>query len=229
MSNYAISDLHGNKKLWERVKAFLKPEDTLYVLGDCADRLPDGWDIIKDCLKMPNVVYIRGNHEQMLIDAWKEDFYGDDLDLWLYNGGYSTFGSLMADVERELFISELIKSSKLMDVYINKNGQTIYLSHAGFTPGGTWTIPDKYNLIWDRKHIEDTWPKEHKNEIIIHGHTPIRSRNMKLVGPIGVNESKTVLWYADNHKCCIDAGTYITNKAAMIDLDTFKEIVFEEN
>ena len=74
MSNYAISDLHGNKKLWERAKSFLKPEDTLYVLGDCADRLPDGWDIIKDCLKMPNVVYIRGNHEQMLIDAWKEDF-----------------------------------------------------------------------------------------------------------------------------------------------------------
>ena len=229
MSNYAISDLHGNKKRWERVKSFLKPEDTLYVLGDCADRLPDGWDIIKDCLKMPNVVYIRGNHEQMLIDAWKEDFYGDSLNLWFYNGGHSTFVSLMEDIEKELFISELIKSSKLMDVYINKNGQTIYLSHAGFTPGITWTIPDKEKLIWDRKHIGDTWPQKYKNEIIIHGHTPIKSRNMKLIGPIGVNESKTVLWYADNHKCCIDAGTYVTNKVAMIDLDTFKEIVFEEN
>ena len=42
MATYACSDLHGNWELWAEIKKFLKPDDTLYYLGDATDRGPDG-------------------------------------------------------------------------------------------------------------------------------------------------------------------------------------------
>ena len=33
MSYYALSDLHGNYKIWNKVKDFLKEDDTLFKIG----------------------------------------------------------------------------------------------------------------------------------------------------------------------------------------------------
>ena len=73
MSNYVISDIHGQYKTYKRMlRAIdLKPEDTLYVLGDVIDRGPDGIKILCDMMKRSNVRMFMGNHELLMLDALK--------------------------------------------------------------------------------------------------------------------------------------------------------------
>ena len=73
MATYAISDLHGRMDLFRQVKEFLQPEDVVYVLGDCGDRGPAGWELIKTVYEDPQFIYLMGNHEDMLVNA----MYGD--------------------------------------------------------------------------------------------------------------------------------------------------------
>ena len=39
MANYVCSDLHGYLELYKKIKNFIKPEDTVFFLGDAGDRL----------------------------------------------------------------------------------------------------------------------------------------------------------------------------------------------
>ena len=41
-------------------------------------------------------------------------------------------------------------------------------------------------------------------------------------------EEPRALWYCNNHKVCIDMGTYNTNITVLLDLDTFEEHIFAE-
>ena len=54
---YAISDLHGRYDLYlemmERIR--FSPEDTVYILGDVADRNKGGIQIFKDILQRVNI------------------------------------------------------------------------------------------------------------------------------------------------------------------------------
>lgn len=70
MATYAVSDIHGRKDLWLKAnKEVFSPNDTIYFLGDAADRGPDGWEMIKTLLDDERVIYLIGNHEDMLIKA----------------------------------------------------------------------------------------------------------------------------------------------------------------
>ena len=229
MSVYVISDLHGVYKLWEKIKNYLKPEDTLYILGDCADRGPDGWKIIKEVLKDPRTIYIRGNHDQFILDCWKSDWR--DCNLWFYNGGYETYESIALDENAEIFLKELSKST-FYQCYINDKGQRFHLSHAGFTLLEGDNIPDNEDLLWDRYHIDDMcnwWIRENPNDYVVHGHTGCVSSIFKrnsIVMDMEFNKTKTLCRYAHGHKICIDGRSFISNKIAMLNLDTLKEIVF---
>ena len=76
--HYVLSDIHGNTRRFDSVMAQidLRPEDTLYVLGDVIDRYPDGGRILRRLMGMPNVRMLLGNHEYMMLDAlydgWSE-------------------------------------------------------------------------------------------------------------------------------------------------------------
>ena len=149
---YTVADLHGQYNLWRQIIESLDETDTLYVLGDCGDRGPDGWKIIKEALADPRVIYIRGNHDQMLLDAWRYDWASDDYYMWMYNGGYETFNALIQDEKHETYLIQLART-KLYHCYENKNGQKIHLSHAGFTLMENDEIPNSEDLLWDRDHI----------------------------------------------------------------------------
>jgi calcineurin-like phosphoesterase family protein len=57
MATYVFSDLHGRKDLWLKAnKEVLGPNDTIYFLGDAADRGPDGWEMIKTLLDDERVI-----------------------------------------------------------------------------------------------------------------------------------------------------------------------------
>lgn len=223
---FCIADLHGMYNLWRQVIESLDETDTLYVLGDCGDRGPDGWKIIKEALADPRVVYIRGNHDEMLLEAWRSDWR--DTYRWLVNGGYETYNDVLMDANYEIYLIQLAKS-KLYHCYENKEGQRIHLSHAGFTLTQNDEIPDKEELLWGREHINDHcvwWSEENPNDYIVHGHTYCASGRFDRVAK-ELNETRTVGRYCGGHKICIDGRSFMYNKIAMLDLDTLKETVFE--
>jgi predicted phosphodiesterase len=227
---YAISDIHGMYNLWRQVIDSLDETDTLYVLGDCGDRGPDGWKIIKEALTDPRVVYIRGNHDEMLLDCWKSEWH--DNYLWFMNGGYETFDAVIADEKSEIYLMQLART-KLYHCYENKEGKKIHLSHAGFSLLENDEIPNSEDLLWDRDHIDDRcdwWPEENPNDYVVHGHTGCVSSVFKqrsyFTKDTIINKNRTVCRYAHGHKICIDGRTFLSQTIARLDLDTLEEKVF---
>lgn len=218
---WAVSDLHGNYFLWRKVITSLGKDDTLFVLGDCADRGEAGWRIIKEALADERVVYIRGNHDQFILDCWKDDWF--DTDLWFYNSGRQTYTAIMNDPDAEEYLQKLDKTPFHLEYY-HKN-RIIYLSHAGFTPSKVF--PSETAILWDRKHIGDEVQLQ-KKVYIVHGHTPVRHLYSLKAYDVQLNPSCTVGRYCDGHKICIDGGTAFSHQCAILNLNTFEERVFTD-
>ena len=251
MSTYAFSDIHGQYDLWLQIKEFIKPTDTLYCLGDCIDRGPDGFTILCEVLNRPHTFLLKGNHEQFLINC--KDMFGDiftnddinlDIDLWHLNGGGTTIDNIsnshMSNQEI-LEIIDMVESLPTTLVYENKNGEELLLDHCGYTP----TMREFYRPLWDRAHFQDKWPdRDYNNTYIIHGHTPtaamiyhyhvaVDSFDSYLYKLYNCDYIKfeqlykpKVLLYGDGHKIDIDMGSFFTNTTVLLDLDTWKEHYF---
>lgn len=136
---YAISDLHGRYDRYEKVLERITEKDELFVLGDCIDRGKDGVKILLDIQKRDNVHLIIGNHEDLLLNALApyvlgnktlfETEYSDEFDLWLYNGGGTTYKAL----EQQGLIKSIFKYLyEDINLYATTevNGEKIYLGHA---------------------------------------------------------------------------------------------------
>ena len=233
----ACSDLHGTLSLWRRIQEILKDDDKLYVLGDCADRGYDGWQIIKEAIKDPRVLYIKGNHDDMLVKAAHHYFhtgsYGRDYSLLRSNGGKRTFEDMKHDPDNKEWI-QFLNDLPTYEVYHNAMGKTVVCSHAGFTPwkneDGNLLIPGDEDLIWDRRHYMDDWVEGeiHENVVVVHGHTPIPyiMDDLRLAYPGDLIEAGP-LWYFKNHKVCLDCAAFATGAAFLLDLDTFECITVD--
>ena len=236
MKTYACSDLHGCLNFYKAIKESLEPEDRVYFLGDAGDRGPQSWETLDAILNDPQFIFIKGNHEDMLEKALfsyltlgeEEIIWSDDFNLLAHNGGAKTF----AGARRSGRVGELIRKLKDLPThafYVNKLGETVCLSHAGFTPwsdeNGEIEIPSRTDLIWDRLHYfdgaQDLW---HEDAIVVHGHTPIPC----MLEDLNVKDEYEggAWWYADGRKCCIDSGAVFTCQATLIDLDTWEETIF---
>ena len=98
---YILSDIHGNERRFRSVlkQIRLRPEDTLYVLGDVIDRHPGGIRILRRIMNMPNAKMLLGNHEYMMLRAlgFPKDSNVDDgraTAHWYRNGGKVTHDHL---------------------------------------------------------------------------------------------------------------------------------------
>lgn len=217
MSRYIFSDMHGDGYLWNNIKAFIKPEDQLWFLGDAADRGEEGWRIIKEIYNHPQITYIKGNHEQMLADAIEEyhqdgGVMGQQMDLLFYNGGYETFSCWEEDGAKREWATKL----RQLPIYIRleaKDGRPIHLSHAGFSTNQP--VPNDHDLIWDRQHIDDNYYDD--TCWIIHGHTPVQTLD---------DESRadpTPFRYGN--KIDIDLGSYVSKRTCLFDIDAMKPVM----
>ena len=233
MSVYACADLHGTMELYKQIKAFLKPDDIVYFLGDAGDRGPEAWEMIKTIYADPQFIYIKGNHEAMLVDAMNEflinEYCGEDFWLLQHNGGGRTFEGWQAEspVNQLEWKSRLNKLPVYME-YTNKDGLIIMMTHAGFTPwmdaGETsYRIPKDEDLIWDREHYySNTYLPAYMDDVlIVHGHTPIHH----LAGDIGESWLAGAFWYMNGHKCCIDSGGFFSGEWVLLNLDTLEDII----
>lgn len=234
MSVYAVTDLHGRYDLYEQIKAFLKPEDTVYFLGDAADRGPDGWKLITALLEDPQFIYIKGNHEQMLVDAMREYKYFEGMSQdWAIgnlasNGGMETLYTWAAETREDYSYIGKLNRLPYYAEYRNKDGYLIWLSHSGYPPfinahSGVNVVPERLAL-WDRDHCwVPTWGEDDQDMIIVHGHTPIP---YFFEGYTDVEIEPGALWYCEDHKVCLDTGAWASGYTVLFDLDTFDEHIF---
>lgn len=225
MATYAISDLHGRKDLWLKAnKEVFKKNDTIYFLGDAADRGPDGWEMIKTLLDDERVIYLMGNHEDMLVKAIEGGT--NNISLLYWNGGKNTFESYELDSEenQKKYLKKLKALPKHETYYPFGTKNVLVLSHAGTTPGKP--IFDENDWLWDREHLYDEWISDRDDIFIIHGHTPV----FIIRGNVPIhhsydpnNDEVKIINYCDGHKYNIDLGAFTSNKLGILNLDTFED------
>ena len=228
MSVYAVSDLHGMYDLYAKIKDFLKPDDIVYCLGDCGDRGPDGWRIIKEIYNDPQWIYLKGNHEDMLAKAIKFYYnydYSEAYELLCYNGGSKTYEDWGKDTQWDKQWANKLAELPVTATYDSASGLTILLSHSGYNP-----IPEEerskpytdHDFIWNRNHMSTGKWLGKDNEVIVHGHTPVRyshkARNHQQMLEIDQ--------YCEGHKIDIDCASWYTGVSCLLDLDTLKATYF---
>lgn len=241
MSVYAFSDIHGNYELFIKIKNYIKEDDTVYCLGDCCDRGADGIKIMQEVLADKRFIYILGNHEVLFMDAVRQaspdgrfsfrHFDKQDLELLCYNGTDNTlheFTSLTDQEQQDL--TEALTHQPVYKEYINKNNQTIFLSHAGGNPLNLYFPKRDFEYYWDRKHIsKQGWDNQfYPNLYVVHGHTPVQCIPL-YNQQVKVSAYDKVCFYCEGHKIDIDLGTPTTNTVALLNLDTFETIYFKQD
>ena len=184
---YVTSDIHGNMARYRSLmsKIDLKPDDTLYVLGDVIDRHPDGIKILLEIMDSENIKMLLGNHEYMMLNALrpspKTNIFEkvENVRLWHNNGGMVT---------HDAFINETLETKDriicfLKDLPINidieVNGKKFKLVHAdSLTRYPSFCkVHRRFNpysdrtefAVWNRWEIGDSKPC---NYTMIFGHTP---------------------------------------------------------
>lgn len=254
---FCSSDWHGCLNPALKLLDYLEPNDTLYFLGDVIDRGDHGAALLNILLSDPRVKMINGNHEMMMIEtlskALKTDIRDEDIfydilysSLWFQNGGIYTWENNLENKTRAELKEIVNKLSNLKSniVYKSPNGHTVFMEHAGHTITDTpYYTHDPY---WDRSHFNDNWGGK-DNEYIIHGHTPVQylkfSYGYKDQPPLTkeeqlikydwykseINYDPEVIQYCDGHKFDIDLCTIVSDKVALIDLDTFEIKYFGGN
>ena len=237
MSTWAFSDIHGNRKLFNKIMNFLKPEDKVFFLGDAIDRCDDGWAIFKELMDDPRITFICGNHEDMMINAlhtfpiWQ---WSRDAEVWRWNGNEPTIEGIRND-DPEVVKSYLDRARNLpiFQTYINQFGDEFWLSHAGCDYTENLAKLSRETLIWDRSHfLTNMWYHDNpENLYIVHGHTPIPIllEEMSMYCDDIPREEEVApgaYFYAKGHKIDIDCGAHFTGYTTLLNLDTFDEEVF---
>lgn len=236
---FAISDLHGQYDLLEKILDYITPSDTVFNLGDNCDRGEHGYEILSTVIQDKRFINLKGNHEEMLLDYFKRPSM-NNKSLWTSNGGLSTLVDIedLAKRMKERLLID-IDSFSTREVFINKDGKIIHLDHCGFTPGYS------YEPYWDRGHFAEWWDEEEYGDIyVVHGHTPVQyflndyryvDNEGKMViarweyeeeDPVDKAKNPEIINYCNGHKYNIDLCSCATHKVALLDLNTLKPIYF---
>lgn len=220
-----MSDIHGNTERFNSVmkQINLRPEDTLYVLGDVADRYPDGIRILRKLMKMPNVKMLLGNHDFMMLDALyynadcPKDGFGSNeyFRRWYNNGGFVTHNCLKhlrKTTRAEIF--EYLDALPL-NIEITVNRKKYLLVHGGIDPQTTGA-DNKSAVVWYRIKDESIAPKR---KTLVFGHTP--TVFYQTTEPISIYHGKRLIG--------IDCGCGypVWGRLACLRLDDMKEFYSE--
>ena len=244
---YCSSDWHGVGTVADKVLNFLQPDDKLYFLGDATDRGPDGVRLFQALVNDPRVMYIKGNHDEMLARGIYAMYSLHDNEGFLYdwfsNGGNKTADGLSNVTEDEAWkIREKILLMPTEVYYKSPKGHTVILEHAGHSPS---PIPCRsHDPLWDRSHFFNPWEGP-ENWYLVHGHTPVQylkfeygydgrekftKEDMKYKRIWFKEDSgyiPEVIRYCSGHKFDIDLCTIVSNRIALLDLDTFEVKYFD--
>ena len=188
--NYVCSDIHGHYDKWRALLTALdlRPDDTLYVLGDMIDRGPDGVKVLQDMMLRPNVIPILGNHEMTaavgiptllkeITDESLAELNETDVAVlsdWLRNGGGPTLRGLRSIPPEER--QDLLEYLHDMELYaeVEAGGRDFVLIHAAperFDPDKPLEDYEPQELLFGRPDPSaEFWPDKY----LVYGHTPTR-------------------------------------------------------
>lgn len=244
MATYAISDLHGQYEIFEKLLEHIGfgENDYMYVLGDAIDRGPDGIKILLRIMYEPNMDLLLGNHEFMMLnsvdlDGLVDDTPGKDADLWLYyNGGNNTFAQYkeLSDTKRKELLDWLY--SRKLTTLLDIGGRNVCLTHSSFIEDcidlryEDCTYEDVWNIVWRTPYRSDLFIPFSDYTLagydFVIGHVPVQ----KVVGIV-----KPLKPLRQDHILLIDGGCSFRLDRVLdedeygvicIRLDDMKEIVF---
>jgi serine/threonine protein phosphatase 1 len=120
------------------------------------------------------LVCLRGNHEQMFVDA-SADMADIVLPNWMANGGTETLASY-----RVRHPADLPEDHRawLAARPVSFESEGRLFVHAGIRPGIALHLQKDDDLLWIREPFLSS--EEHHELLIVHGHTPTRSRKPDL-------------------------------------------------
>lgn len=190
MSTYVCSDLHGQRKKFNKMLKMINftANDKLYILGDVIDRGPDSIPLLLQIMEMENVICLLGNHEWMMFNSVVRN---KEMNLWFKNGGRITYSQYidLSDIDKQILI-DYIASMPVVIPDLIVDERHFYLTHASYI---NEVIPSNNSIkilnnfpelieqaVWDRlypvKNIEKVKCYEkYKGSILIVGHTPTGS------------------------------------------------------
>lgn len=227
---YVLSDIHGQYGKYRAMlqTISLRPDDTLYVLGDVVDRGPDPMKVLKDMMSRANVIPILGNHDFMaayclhflvknVTDETVPELDGvrwAALQYWFRNGGQSTFtGFLGLSPEDRADILEYLDEFSLYGK-VSVAGKDYVLVHAGlgnFSPDRPLEnyMPDELISVhtdYDRPYYPEKY--------VVTGHTPTQ------IIPGNPNPGRI---FRKNNHIAIDCGCTFGGPLGAICLNTGEE------
>ena len=187
---YVCSDIHGQYDLYKQLMEIIKPEDTLYVIGDMIDRGPSSIPILQDMMKRDNVIPFLGNHELMMLDYLDQTGMPES---WFYggNGGQMTYKEFQAlnPEAREEIVTYLRES--WVQKYVEVDGIPYALSHSFFLPDHTGedlrysqvdSWDDAFMAVWYSPYRlwEHVDPELYDDGYIhIVGHIPVQTKGVE--------------------------------------------------
>ena len=230
---YAVSDIHGHYDKYSAMlrSMNLRPDDTLYVLGDAVDRGPEPMKVLTDMMSRPNVIPILGNHEFMAAyclrflarEITDEAIAALDgarlaaLSEWLdpANGGQATLDDFRRlSPEDRLNVLDYLGDFSLYEV-ASTGGNDYVLVHAGlagFSPDRPLEDYRPDELILGRADYGRTY---YPDRYLVTGHTPTRN--------IPGNPEPNRIFRANGH-IAIDCGCWCGGHLGVICLDTGEEL-----
>lgn len=182
---------------------------------------------------------------------------GHQYGLWYQNGGNKTGKDFWNMTKEEVYaIKDAIDKMPTELRYTSPAGHTVIMEHAGYTPfdiprrshDPLWDREHFYDK-WGA-FTEGKWEKNSAVDktYLVHGHTPVQylkfmygyngeqsltKEEMKQKDEwlhshkMEFDWKPTILRYCDNHKFDLDMCTIVSNRIALLDLDTFEEIYFD--
>ena len=223
--HYAISDIHGCYNLFTALleKISFSDADTLFFLGDAADRGPDGIAVLQALMRQPNIICLLGNHEEMFWRAaWGQNrdmtraerrSYARAFYHWTErNGGEVTWNAYCRLPEASR--AELLTWMEGLPTFyeLSLGGRTFLLAHAGvgaYQPEKPLTACDRNDFIWERMDYDRVY---YQNKLLVSGHTPTLLLDRTCVGKI----------VQRNHHIAIDCGACFTGTLGCICLETLQ-------
>ena len=210
---YAVGDIHGRLDLLDdllsRIDADIaaRPASRLvYVfLGDYIDRGTSSRETIDRLIKLSEArdcVYLKGNHELIALKCLSDRIL---FDQWMRLGGVETLMSYgifpgqaatgKTIVELQAALHHALPQTHLRffrDLQPSFECGDFFFAHAGIRPGVDLSRQTDNDLLWIRDDFLSS--DEDFNKIIVHGHTPSRTIEVK---PNRIN---------------IDTGAYTTGR-----------------
>jgi len=186
MSIYACSDIHGQYDLFSRLldKIGFSDEDTLYILGDMADRGPRSIEMIDCAMSRENIVCLLGNHELMIHDHYRPGLKANDCWLLSCNGGEVTKKafSKLPKARREAVLDWI--DSLYLQVKVEVGETTFLLSHSAYLKDRgdvRWRDVDydtAFEAVWSSPwRVWEYFPIERYGEdgaVHVIGHVPVQ-------------------------------------------------------